>query len=216
MLLLVAGCSGRSDTTTWPAGMVVGSGRFVTESRPVGVITEVVATAAIRVTVTYTEAPALDIIAEDNVLPFVDVIERAGVLTLGMKPSPGGLSTHGVEVRVGLRELRVADASGASRIDVDAIAAGDFAIRLSGASQFNGSGSVERLQLDVAGASRIQAPALAADAVSARISGASDAVVRIGRSLVATVSGSSLLEFFGNPSVDAAVSDTSVVRRIGP
>jgi hypothetical protein len=218
LLLLMAGCTFGSHTTmpTGPEATLVGSGRFVTESRPVGIVTEVVATAAIRATVTHADAPSLDILAEDNVLPFVDAVERAGVLTLGMKPSPGGLSTHGVEVRVGLRELKVADASGAARIDADAIAAGDFVIKLSGASQFNGSGSVGRLHLDISGASRIQAPGLAADVVTATISGASTGVVRIGRSLVAAVSGSSLLEFFGNPSVDAAVSDTSVVRRIGP
>jgi Putative auto-transporter adhesin, head GIN domain len=216
LLALIAGCNTWHTSTAGPTPYVAGSGQFVTESRPVQAISHVIATAGLRVTIAHTGAPSLDITAEDNIIPLIESVERGGVLTLGWKPSIGSVSAQGVEIRVGVRELRGVEASGAAQIDVDGIRTGDFTVALSGASQFSASGVVERLLLDASGASRVRAAALACGSVSARLSGASHVLVRIGRSLVATLSGASLLEFHGDPSVEATVSDTSVVRRVGP
>ena len=213
---LAAACTEYHGIPIGPEPNTVGSGRFISESRPVQSVTRVVASAGLRVRVTPSAGASLDITAEDNILPLVDSTERDGTLTLSWKAGAGGISAHGVEIRVGTSGLRGVDASSGSQIDVSGIAGNDFSVQLSGGAQWTGAGSVERLDLNASGGSRITAPTLTAQTVAAKLSGGSSAFVRVVRSLAATVSGGSLLEFLGDPVVDANVADASIVRRVGP
>jgi hypothetical protein len=74
---------------------------------------------------------------------------------------------------------------------------------------------VERLRLELSGGSRADAPEVTARSADATLAGASVARLRVVEALVAHASGASLLEFFGNPSVQADTSGASLVRRIG-
>lgn len=204
------------DGTTQPSTIVVGSGRFVSESRPVQAVDRIVIGAGLRAIVTVSGAASLDITAEDNILPLIDAVEHDGELVLGWKPHDGGVSAHGVEIRVNVRQLRAVNASGGSQVDAQAVTGDAFSVTLSGASQFTGTGSVDSLTIDLGGAARFQAAGLTSRAVVARLSGASSAVLRVTDSLRANVNGASILEFLGNPAVDATVSDSSIVRRLGP
>ena len=194
---------------------VVGSGRMVSESRPVQGFQNVVVTGGVHALVTFTPDDTLEITAEDNILPLIESTVTNGQLTVGWRSGSGSVSSHGIVCRIGARALRGVTATGGCRIDVDRVDAPDFAIDLSGASSFAGSGSVERLQLDLSGASRVDAPDLAARFVNARLTGASVARLRVVDALVVNVSGASLLEFYGDPSVQADTSGASFVRRIG-
>jgi hypothetical protein len=159
---------------------------------------------------------SLEITAEDNILPLVETVVRSGTLTLGWRSGTGSISGHGIDIRIDVRELRAVDASGAAHIDVEGIAGRDFTVTLSGAAQFTGSGTVAELSVDLSGASRARSADLTAHTVTARLSGASTTLLRIVDSLAANVSGASVLEFLGDPRVDASVSDSSIVRRVGP
>lgn len=194
---------------------IIGSGRMVSESRPVQGFHTVVVTGGIRAIVTYTSDETLEITAEDNILPLVESAVIDGQLTVGWRSGSGSVSSRGVVCRVGARALSGVIATGGSRIEMDGIDAGDFAIDLAGASSFAGSGSVERLRLDLSGASRADAPGLTARFASATLSGASVARLRVVEALVANASGASLLEFFGDPTVRADTSGASFVTRVG-
>jgi hypothetical protein len=204
------------EFSTMPTAVIVGSGQFVSESRPLQAVSRVVASGGLQATVSRGSPESLDITAEDNILPLLDCVERDGTLFLGWKPGSRSVSAHEIVIRIRAGELRSVDASGGSRIGADGIATPDFNVTLSGAAQFSASGSVERLVVELSGASRVLAADLASRAVTARLSGASHGTLRMRDSLRASVSGASLLEFYGDPVVDAAVSDTSVVRRVGP
>jgi hypothetical protein len=217
LVALSAACASEyRSTETVPTPIVVGSGRFVSESRPVQAVTRVVATGGLRARVAHTGVESLEITAEDNILPLVETVARAGTLTLGWRSGTRSISAHGIDIRIGVRELRAVEASGGAQIDVDGIAGHDFSVTLSGAAQFIGSGAVARLSVDLSGASRARSADLTAHAVTARLSGASTALLRIVDSLAANISGASVLEFLGDPRVEASVSDTSIVRRVGP
>lgn len=194
---------------------VVGSGRMVSESRPVQGFHNVVVAGGVHALVTFTPDDTLEITAEDNILPLVESTVTNGQLTVGWRPGSGSVSSHGVVCRIGARALRGVTAAGGARFEVEGIDARDFAIDLSGASAFAGSGSVERLHLDLSGASRVDAPGLAARFVDATLTGASAARLRVVEALVVNASGASLLEFFGDPSVQADTSGASFVRRLG-
>jgi hypothetical protein len=215
---MAAGCGedhGMYYATAPTQATVVGSGRMVSESRPVQGFHTVVVTGGVHALVTDGSDDSLEITAEDNILPLVASTVSDGRLTVGWRPGSGSVSSHGVVCRIGARTLRGVTAAGAGRIDVEGIDANDFAIDLSGASSFAGSGSVERLRLDLSGASRADAPGLAARFVTATLSGASVARLRVVDALVVNASGASLLEFYGDPTVQADTSGASLVRRIG-
>jgi Putative auto-transporter adhesin, head GIN domain len=218
LVTLPAGCAAGSHQygMTAPSPAIVGSGRFVTESRQVQGFTRIVVTGAIRAAVAHTGVESVEITAEDNILPLIDTSAAGGTLTLRMRDGGGGITSHGIDVRVGVRELRGGDVSGASQLDVDGLSGRDFTMTVSGASRFTASGSIDSLDVDVSGASRAQTPSLAARAARARVTGASSALIRAVDTLTATVSGVSILEYLGDPSLIATVSDTSTVRRVGP
>jgi hypothetical protein len=202
LLALAAGCGWAHndwhDTDpTSPTAAIVGSGHFVSDVRPLDAVNRIVASGALPAIVTLAATESLEITAEDNILPLLDCGVRSGTLSLAWKPNTGGVSSHGITIRVGLRELIAADLSGASSMAVDALATPHFDLSMSGAARFNGFG-------------------LTAHTLNANVSGASTATIRALDRLTATVSGASTLEFYGDPVVDARVSDTSMVRRIGP
>lgn len=115
-----------------------------------------------------------------------------------------------------VRELRGIEASGASRVDADGLQGGTLRITVSGASQFSGSGSVDRLDVDLSGASRMTAAALTARTATVRLAGASAALFRVLESLTGSADGASLLEYLGDPAVQVSTSGASFVRRAGP
>ena len=215
---MAAGCGedhGVFYATAPTQAAVVGSGRMVSESRPVQGFHNVAVTGGVQALVTFTQDDTLEITAEDNILPLVEAMVSDGRLTLGWRSGSGSVSSHGVVCRVGARGLRGVSATGGARIEVEGIDGGDFAIDLSGASSFAGSGSVERLRMDLSGASRVDAAGLTARFVTARLTGASVARLRVVDALVVTATGASLLEFYGDPMVQADTSGASFVRRIG-
>ena len=217
LLIFAAGCARHSGDYggVAPTALVVGSGRFVSESRPVTPFDGIVATAGLQVRVTPAAVESLEITAEDNVLPLIDSVVINGTLSLGWKTGTS-VSAHGIEVNVGARQLRSLTASAGSGIAVDRIASGDLAVILSGGSTFSGSGAIDRLDLDASGGSRVQAPELACRGATVRLSGGSSAILRVTDSLLAALSGGSTLQYYGDPAVVQTVADASIVRRLGP
>jgi hypothetical protein len=199
-----------------PSPVIVGTGRFVTENRPVQSFSRISVTSGIHATVTRGGGESVEVSAEDNILPLIEVTVTGGTLQLGFTPHVGSITSHGVELHIGARELRAVQASAGSRIDVGAIDAADFAITLAAGAEFIGSGSVARLDLDYSSGSHAQLPGLAAGAVTANLSGGSTALLRVVDSLIVTASGGSVFEYSGDPVVQANTSGGSTVRRVGP
>jgi hypothetical protein len=220
LLVLVAFAAG-CTTSHWytpdaPSGVVVGSGRFVTDPRPVAAFDRVSATAGIRVHVTQAAVESLEVTAEDNILPLVDAAVINGTLTLRWQPVNGGVSAHGVDVKVGARQVRAIEASAGAQIDMDRAAAAELSVTLSSGAIFTGAGVVERLDLDVSSGSHVSATEMPCRAAGVRLSSGSIAVIRVSDSLNVTASGASTLQYFGDPLVVQTVTDASIVRRLGP
>jgi hypothetical protein len=197
-----------------PSGTVIGSGDVVTESRPVGAVTSVSVSAAGQLTIEQSGVESLQITAEDNVLPFVVSDVRNGRLILGLDPGTSVTVTHPILFHLTVRDLTEIEASGASRVEARDVDTGDLTIQLSGASSLTATGFADRQQLDVSGASLCEAGDLRSRVVNARVSGASYGLVWASDSLVANVSGASVLEYFGDPIVETTVSGGSVVRSV--
>jgi len=203
-------------SSTGPSGILVGSGRLITEERPVNGFTSITVSGAVRAFVTVDGSESLQITAEDNIAPVVEAVVAGGRLTIGIRAgTPGISSSLGVVCRIGARMIREIDMSAATRMEVDGIDSPELWIRLSGAASFSGSGLVDRLRMDVSGASRFTAPSLRARAADSTIAGASVVLVRVVDALTVHASGASVFEYLGDPAVQTDASGASVVRRVG-
>jgi len=195
---------------------VLGSGRVITEVRPVSGFTAIAVSGAIQAVITPAGTDSLEITAEDDIAPFVETVVTAGRLTIGFRPGAPSISTAiGVVCRIGGPSVREIQLSGASRVQMDGIEAHELTVWLEGASTFAGSGTVDRLRLDMSGASRFAAPSLRVRTADATLSGASSALVRLIEALVVRVNGASVFDYLGDPVVQAETSGASQVRRVG-
>jgi len=207
---------GCSDYHTGPSWVVPGSGRLVTEVRPVDGFSIVAVSDAARLIVEQTGVESLQITAEDNVLPLLQSEVRNGRLSLGLVPGSDVIPTRQIEYRLTVRRLDGVEASGASRVEFAGVDGEQLAFHLSGASSATASGSLRGLELHLSGASWVQAPDLRSRLVAASLSGVSYGLVRVSGRLDASLSGASTLEYLGAPVVVSSVSGGSVVRRVGP
>jgi putative autotransporter adhesin-like protein len=215
---LLAGATACTDRSAHgssePEAITVGSGRFVTETRPVSGFNSIDVSSAGSVTVTRGEVESVEVTAEDNILPLVETHVVNDRLMLRMIAGAGSLTSHGVTYRIIAREVREIVGSGASRIDLPGLAAAQLLVHLSGASTLTASGSVDRLDVTLSGASRCRLSELDTRVVVATLTGASVGLVHADESLFVTASGASMLEYLGNPVVQVQTSSDSIVRRV--
>ena len=129
-------------------------------------------------------------------------------------------STHGAVSHFSSTDDLDVTASGASTVELVKIASGDVIFKVSGASEATGDIEAENMALEVSGASTVQlkgsASGIAADASGSSdlklanlkvenadiiLSGASDATINLDGKLDAQLSGSSKLEYIGEPAL---------------
>ena len=89
----------------------------------------------------------------------------------------------------------------------------DADFELSGASSLRLEGSAEDITLDASGASRAYLEDLTINDTRVNLSGASQATVNAGGQISGDLSGASLLEYLGNPSIgNFTTSGASLLR----
>jgi hypothetical protein len=199
-----------------PCSKVTGTGSVVTESRAVHGFSAVELNGAAHLIVEQTGVESLSVTAEDNILPLVRSEVRNGRLVLGFESQVGLSITREVLFRLTVRELTKVEASGASQVEIRDVDSAELTLRISGASSVSAQGTVERARVSLAGASHCAAPDLRTKELTADLSGASYALVRASDALDASVSGASVLEYFGDPRLTTNVTGSSLVRRVGP
>lgn len=217
--LVAAGISGCNDgplvrSITGP-NVIVGSGRFVTESRPVSGFDTISIHNGGRAIVTRSDVESLNITAEDNILPLIESRIVDGTLTITFRAGEGSVSTRGMTFHIGMRSMRGFNGEAGSTIEARGIDIADLHVRLSAGSTFIGSGTADRLGLELSAGSSVDASALRTRVTTATLSAGSTAVVRVSDSLSVTASSGSQLEYLGNPAVHVQTSAGSTVRRAG-
>jgi hypothetical protein len=213
---LTWGCHVHSPSPVRPSsGLIVGSGRVVTESRPVSGFSAISASLAARVVFVQSGVESLSVTAEDNILPLVRTEVVAGRLVLDLASGSGISTTRGIVIEISGRTLSAIDADGAVRVELTGLQADAISLRVSGASQVTASGSARDVLLDLSGDVRCQLDGLSSRSAVVHASGTSYARLRVANSLAANVSGISVVEYYGDPVLIADVSGLSAVRHLG-
>lgn len=208
-LLCLSACG---DSATSSSNQTVGSGFVVTESRSVSGFTSLSVSGVGEVILESTGTESLTVTAEDNILPMLQSEVQNGVLTLGPRPNSNLSPTRGIDYRVTYRQLTFVLASGVTVIKATDIETDSFTSTASGVSVIRLSGTADRQAILLSGTSSFDGESLRTRITSVSISGVSNAVVNASERLEGEMSGSSTLEYVGNPVVAVSLSGTATVR----
>jgi hypothetical protein len=209
-----------------------GSGQMVTVQEGREDFDEIEIGSAFRATITRRAAYAVSIRVDDNVLDHVRVSSSGGTLSISLD-NDHFYRDVALEATIALPAIRRLAMSGASRAslvgfhsddDIEFelsgassatgdLSAGDVDCELSGASRATLTGTGADLSLHGSGASTLDLGGLATRDADIDLSGASSAIVWASGTIDATLSGASLLEYVGSPTLgDISVSSGSTVR----
>jgi hypothetical protein len=208
-LALLPACVG---TRARPApAVVVGSGRLVSETRPVAGFDAVQLVGAGTLAIAQGDAEGLTVEADENVLPLIKSEVRGGTLVLGPERSV----TLGGPIRYALTVERLSrlEIDGAAQVSASGIRTGALAVDLRGAASVTIGGQAETQRVAIAGTGTYQAGELATRETVVRIDGAGTALVNAAEQLRATVNGLGTVEYLGDPRVERTINGLGTVRR---
>lgn len=188
-----------------------GSGAVSAENRDVAGFKGIDVSGAFQVEITAQKEFAVEVEADDNLLPKIRTEVRGGVLHI---ETEGRISSENpLKVRISAPDINDIDASGASRISAAGISNTQLQIHSSGASKIKLSGETAKLSIDTSGASEIDAEGLKTGTAAIDSSGASYISVFAVDELNADLSGASRVVYAGNPkNVQKKTSGASSIR----
>jgi len=231
MVILVLGLSMLASCAF---GMVVGSGRSVTEARIVRDFNAVEFAFIGDLAITQGAEESLTITGDDNIVALIRTTVRDGVLRIdagaanvGRPVVPlryvltvrnlDGLSLSGLgNIEMASLEGRnlALSLSGAGSLTIGNLAATDLAVTLSGLGSANLSGEVNKQAVTVSGAGSYYAADLRSQAAAIQISGLGNAEVWAVETLSATISGAGNIQYKGSPQVVQQVNGLGRVTAI--
>jgi hypothetical protein len=226
VVALVAGCG---------VGLVVGSGKTVTEERTISDVEEVALTFIGDLQITQGDEEKLVITGDDNVLPLITTEVKDGVLTIGSKSTLGVPMVTDLRYDLTVRNLNSLRLSGAGNAEMDGLETGDLAVNISGAgnlsikdlqadrisANMSGLGNLElggkatRQTVSLSGAGNYDAGDLETGTADVTLSGLGNATVWATESLDANISGAGNIEYYGDPDVASKVSGVGSVTSKG-
>lgn len=201
-------------------GVEVGSGRRITEARPIdAAFTRVSIHSGIRAQVGLGPA-AVSVTADENLLSLIETFVDGETLVVRVRPNMAVSSALGLEAAVvtpALQGLEAsggsqvgasaapslefpANASGGSEVTIDGIDCTQLSLDASGGSRFTVTGAAIAVRAVASGGSRIEADSVPAERVVLDGSGGSTLFLRASHSAVGSLSGASQATIAGNPA----------------
>jgi len=189
---------------------------------------------AFKLTVIPSDTYKVVLNVDDNIVKYLDVYKNGDWLIIGLDDDKNYNNLH-LEAEVHLPVVTALEGSGASVITINGFESNeDFDLELSGASVLSGniearncnielsgasvislSGSCNQLDLYVSGASVLSLGNFVCSKAEVHLSGASDATIHVTDYLSATLSGASILRYYGDPEIGYLnISGASVITKL--
>jgi len=206
LFLSLASCAERNLT---------GSGKIITESRPLNSFTVLELEQADEVEILPGTTPRVEISGYENLVPEYESSVASGALRLGYKEGVGNIRNSNIRVRVytpGVEEIELAGsgdvtvAAGAT-VPVRKIAvagAGDVTLR---------QVAVPQLEIEIAGAGKVFAREASAARVKIEIAGAGDVETTATERVTADIAGAGTVHVWGGAQVEKTVAGAGEIVR---
>ena len=193
---------------------VHGSGVRKTEKRDLPAFNAIETTGAFEVQVNCQKPAGVEIEADDNILPLVQMEVRDGVLRV--KTTKGYTSGGGIVLRITVPDLASVKSTGAGKFNVSNVKNDKFEIHSTGAATVVASGQSKSLTISSTGAGKIDVHDLRANDADVTVTGAAGVDVYATDELDVTVSGAGRVTYSGNPKVNKRVSGAGqVIKKEG-
>ena len=224
--------------TTWVfasmslGGCIEGSGKAKTESRDLSTFTGIHVSGSIDVYLAPGKTQTVKVVADDNVLDLIKTEVKGNELFIGNRKC---YRSHAeTKVMITLPQLTRVSISGSSDVEGSgifvgkdlklhvsgsgsitlAVKADDVSVHISGSGDISLKGDARDLDVHISGSGDLDARDLTADDVALSVSGSGNCKVNAKGDLVASISGSGDVRYYGTPkSVEASVSGSGSVKK---
>jgi hypothetical protein len=192
---------------------VQGSGVAATQTRHVAPFTGVDLAGSNEVTIRAGGTQAVVVHADDNLLDHVTTEVSSGTLAVGN--TSGSFTTRSpMRVEITVPSIRALTLSGSGLMVASAVDAPQLKVTLSGSGLLRIDGTATRLDASLSGSGDAQLEQLVAGDVKAIVSGSGRVVVNATKSLDASVPGSGVVMYTGDPAdVTTSVTGSGAVVR---
>jgi hypothetical protein len=193
------------------AGCVQGQGPVTSETREVGAFSRIEATAGIRIVVHIGPSEAVEVSAQENLLPVIATDLRGD--TLRIEASEDFTTLEPVTVTVVVPALDGITLSGGAQAVIDGVAAESLELRIRGGAQVTAAGSVDSVGLDAGGGAMASLEDLSARVATVSMDGGATATLTASGEVTGTAAGGSRLTVLGDAVVSVEESGGSEVAR---
>lgn len=223
-------------TTACIPNTVKGNGNVEQETRSIESFDYIELNGMGNVHVELGDEPALEVSAEENLLPYIKTYVRGDSLIIEIKDNVNIVPTEpldfyitavaltGIEVS-GLADVELPaveterftiDVSGAGNINMDELVADSLDVKLSGLGSLDvDGGEVGSQVIDISGSGGYNARHLESQETEIVISGLGSATVSVSDYLRVNISGGGDVNYYGNPEVDSNISGLGDIDRLG-
>ncbi len=232
IVVLVLTCAG---CTTMPPACTDGSGRIITEERAVPEFQSVSLSLPAVLTIRTAGPPAVQITADDNVLPLISSTVRNGALSLAYT-RPCVRPTSAVQVSASASNISELSILGTGDIRTEGVIRGNelkssitgtgsmdltaevsrLESSITGTGTMVLTGSADDLTISIPGAGTVDASGLAARRVTVEILGSGNALVNVADSLSVKIMGSGTVVYSGDPAtIEQSITGSGSIRKVG-
>ncbi len=190
-----------------------GSGKLISESRPVEGFTRVSLKGTGRVVIDVNGAESLEITADDNLLPYLTAEIKDDQLILGTKDNSNISPSKDVVYKLTAKNLNSIELGGSGDIDAKGIHTDDLKILIAGSGDVSTAGTAERQEVTVAGSGDYKAENMKSKTVTVNIAGSGDADLDASEKLDVTIAGSGSIKYTGNPMVTQRILGSGSVEK---
>jgi hypothetical protein len=216
--------------------IITGKGNMTKEDRAVAGVTSVNLAMPGNLTIILGDKESLTVEAESNLLPYIETNVSNGELTIGTTPSASLLPlltlryTLTVKSLQGIRtsssgnifapalqgtEMHVSNVS-SGKITLDGLTVETLEVEISSSGNVSiGSGQVDRQTITVQSSGNYEAPDLKSSIADCKISSSGNATIWVTDQLIANVTSSGNVNYYGNPTTKVETSSSGGVLALG-
>lgn len=190
---------------------VAGSGNRQKQKREIASFTSISTNGAFHIEVVAQKSLALEIEADDNILPLIKMEVSDNVLHI--KSGQSFSVREPIIIRIAVPNLEGITSNGAGKIEVAGLNNERFEIGLNGATAIRVSGETKLVEIDTNGAGNIDTSKLRATRAVVESKGVSKVEVHAADQLDVNVSGPSNVVYSGDPVVNKTVNGPGSVQK---
>jgi hypothetical protein len=195
---------------------VAGSGKVVSETRPVSGFTAVSLRGMGSVIIDQNGSESLQITADDNFLPYLKTGVRGDTLYIEASDDAEGVvftNVTDLTFHISAAALEAIELAGAGSMEVNDLDTETWRVTVPGAGSITVSGRTSVQTIEMEGASSYNAENLESQDATIRSSGAGTAVVRVSDKLDVTIEGLGNVQYIGSPEVTQEINGLGSVSQ---